>query len=118
MSLKIGQHLFTGPFEIEKAVVRKNKAASVFAIVSRGGDPWDPRFIALAFGETGDDGVVFNEHPDCLKWEAENDGELGVYFLPEDELETTGAKSRLTVVKELINKFPVPGSQIPIGGGF
>ena len=117
MSLKIGCYLFTGPFSIEKAVVRKNKAAAVFAIVSRSGNSWDPCFRALDFGESGESGMTFSTHPDRTKWEAKNDGELGIYLLNENELDVSGEKNRKLIVKDLSKHFLQPDTFILLSGG-
>jgi len=113
----IGNYLFTGPFELEKTQVRKNQTASIYAIVCRSGEPWNPNFTAIAFGETTKEGITFACHPDRQNWESQNDGELGVYLLVETELETQGSKSRLTVVDELQVDFSSGDANIPISGG-
>lgn len=117
MSLMIGKYLFTGPFEVEKCLVRKNQAAVVFTIVCRGGEPWNPTFTAIAFGESGEEGIVFADHPDRVLWEANSDGELGIYLLTEIELETRGSRSRQAVVAELETAYPPGNAGIPISGG-
>ena len=40
MGLKIGGYLFSGPFDIEKAEIRKHQKPVVFAIICREGQPW------------------------------------------------------------------------------
>ena len=117
MSLKLGGYLFTGPFGIEKAVVRTNKAAAVFAIICRSGNAWDPCFRAIDFGESGKMGVTFSKHPDRSKWEAANDGELGIYLLTENELDVVGEKIRKLIVKDLSKRFLKPDIFIPLSGG-
>jgi hypothetical protein len=97
--------------------VRKNKAAAVFAIICRSGDAWDPSFRALDFGETGETGMTFSRHPDRSKWEAANDGELGIYLLTENELDATGKKTRKLIVKNLSQNFLKPNTFIPLSGG-
>lgn len=117
MSLKIGDYLFTGPFEIEKTLVRKNKAAVVYAIVCRAGAPWNPTFNAIAFGESGENGVVFSDHPERPIWESKNNGELGIYLLSEDELENRGSDTRQKIVSTLQSQHPEGSTNIPISGG-
>ena len=116
MSLKIGTYLFTGPFDIDKAVVRKNKAAAIYAIVCRAGEPWNPTFRVLAFGESGDEGLTFAEHPNRCRWEADNDGELGVYLLTGTDNHVFSTEERLSIVTELQTQYPPHNANIPISG--
>lgn len=117
MSLMIGKYLFTGPFELEKMQIRKNHTPAVYAIVCRSGEPWNPTFTAIDFGESGENGIVFANHLDREYWDSQNNGELGVYLLVETELNAQGVENRLAVVNELQNSFPSGNANIPISGG-
>lgn len=68
MSLTISSVLFTGPFEIAKTMIRSNQDPCVYAVVSKGGQPWDPEYRLIACGETGDHGHDFSADPRTAVW--------------------------------------------------
>src|ERR1700694_4231501 len=87
MSLKLGGHLFTGPFPVETVVVRANKVPVVYAIVAKGGQSWAPVFRVIDVGASPDEGVNLADHPARSKWQG-NPGEMvGAYllYLPRSE---------------------------------
>ena len=56
MSLKLADHLFTGPFAIDTTEVRANQPPVVYAIVAKGGPAWAPVFRVVDIGASSDDG--------------------------------------------------------------
>jgi hypothetical protein len=85
MSLTISGVLFTGPFEIGKTVIRRNQHPCVYAVVSKGGQAWDPEFRLVACGESGDEGHDFSADPRGATWRrAGPDVSLYVYAVPRD----------------------------------
>lgn len=115
MGLTIGNHLFYGPFPVEKVTIRKNHHPAVFAVVSRSGEPWNPTFRLLDVGYSGPDGMVAAEHPHLPGWLEENDGSLQIY-LYDMESKTDDSVHRATrIVDELIALYSPPRGIISIG---
>ena len=56
MSLKLADHLFTGPFAIDTTEVRANQPPVVYAIVAKGGPGWAPVFRVVDIGASSDEG--------------------------------------------------------------
>src|SRR5215475_1426332 len=81
MSLKLGGHLFTGPFPIDTTEVRANQAPVVFAIVAKGGPPFAPTFRVVDLGASPDDGIRFAAHPRRADWSAQPGESLDLYLL-------------------------------------
>ena len=82
MSLKLADHLFTGPFAIDTTEVRANQPPVVYAIVAKGGPGWAPVFRVIDIGASSDEGVRFAGHPRRDGWTGEASETLGVYLLP------------------------------------
>jgi len=116
MSLKIKNFLLTGPFGIDETTVRANQDPAVFAIVSKGGEPWNPTFKVLDVGETGDAGTVFANHPNRSAWAEGADGKLGIYFLTFSRKDGHAAASRLAVVEQIREALKATGGVIPLQG--
>ena len=116
MSLKILSHLFTGPFPPDEAKVRPNQNPVIFAIVCRGGEPWNPEFTLISIDKSGPSGVVIKDLPDCTKWSKECDGEIGIYFLPFPRLLFSETDPRDSIINEIRTALKPPGGQIPIHG--
>jgi hypothetical protein len=81
MSLKLGGHLFTGPFPAETVAVRANKVPVVYAIIAKGGQPWAPRFRVVDVGASPDDGISLADHPSRPNWRAAEGEVVGAYLL-------------------------------------
>ena len=70
MGLKIGGYLFSGPFDIEKAVIRKHQKPVIFVIISREGQPWDPEFRIVDIDASGPEGINFANEPRREGWDS------------------------------------------------
>jgi len=116
MSLKILSHLFTGPFPPDNAKVRPNQNPVVFAIVCRGGEPWNPEFTLIYIDKSGAEGLIIKDLPEHTKWCNECDGDIGVYFLPFPKLRSPETDPRDSVIEEIRAALKPPGGQIPIHG--
>ncbi|MCK6450957.1 MAG: hypothetical protein L6R19_08900 [Alphaproteobacteria bacterium] len=116
MSLKIGGRLFTGPFPLVRARVRKNHPACVFAIVCKQGKPWNPSFRLIAVGETGGTDVAFAEHASRTEWERVAGGALDVYMLEMPEADGIPRSAREALVAEIRAAYDPPHGEIPITG--
>jgi hypothetical protein len=81
MSLKLGGHLFTGPFPVETVVVRANKVPVVYAIVAKGGQSWAPRFRVIDVGASPDAGISLADHPSRPNWRPAEGEVIGAYML-------------------------------------
>jgi hypothetical protein len=81
MSLKLGGHLFTGPFPVETVVVRANKVPVVYAIIAKGGQSWAPRFRVIDVGASPDDGISLVDHPSRPNWLSAEGEVIGAYML-------------------------------------
>jgi len=112
MSLTIGGRLFTGPFELHSAAVRANHQPAVFAIVAKQGEPWNPRFVLIDVGETGDTGMSFSDHPLRTHWErAAGAGPPSVYFHSMPRVGNAAAE-RQALVAQLRQTYPEPNASI------
>lgn len=116
MSLKLQNFLFSGPYDPARTIVRKNKAACVFAVISREGKPYNPDFRVIDIGDTRGDTVAFAEHPDLSAWQAEAGGELGLYFFRPDAGEPEASAIRSHVVAVLRGIYTPPTGIIAIDG--
>ncbi len=116
MSLKLLQLLFTGPFDPGEAIVRSNKAACVFAVISREGKPYNPRFRVIDIGDTGGETVAFRDHPKLQDWRHESTGELGIYFYRPETREPQASEQRAQVVDELTAFYTPPKGVVAIDG--
>jgi hypothetical protein len=116
MGLKIANHLFYGPFPVDTVTVRANQAPVVFAIVSRGGEPWLPTFRLIDIGASGDDGIVLAQHPRRAAWTADPNGELQAYLLdvPRKQVD---AEHRRRLAEEIRAALAPAGGDIPLSGG-
>jgi len=116
MSLKIKNFLLTGPFGIDDAVVRPNQDPAVYAVVSKGGEPWNPTFRVLEVDDTGESGVMFAKHPNRATWTQDADGKLGIYFLNFSRKEGHTASDRLAAVAQIRDALKATGGIIPLQG--
>jgi hypothetical protein len=115
MGLTIGNHLFYGPFAIDKVTIRKNHHPAVFAVVSRSGEPWNPTFRLLDVGFSGPDGMVATEHPQLSRWREANDGALQIYLYDLESKSSDVAARATAIVDELIALYSPPHGMISIG---
>lgn len=81
MSLKLGGHLFTGPFPVDSVVVRANKVPVVYAIIAKGGQSWAPRFRVIDVGASPDSGISLADHPSRPNWLGAEGEAVGAYML-------------------------------------
>ncbi|MBM3512434.1 MAG: hypothetical protein FJX59_01820 [Alphaproteobacteria bacterium] len=116
MSLKIRDYLLTGPFELEKSVVRANQDPCVYVIVEKYGEPWDPKFRFVAVGDSGATGLKFAEHPDLPRWKAA--GAVSLYYHPCPRSSGLTDKDRNRIVAEIRDAMAKSGNAISIQGGF
>jgi hypothetical protein len=94
MSLTISGVLFTGPFALGETIIRRNQHPCVYAVVSKGGPPWDPEFRLVACDETGDDGHNFATDPRAAVWrQAGSEVSLYLFIVPRDD-DPDGAQRR------------------------
>lgn len=114
MGLTIGNHLFYGPFQIEKVVIRKNHHPAVFAVVSRSGEPWNPIFRLLDVGYSGTEGMTAAEHPLSGKWREENDGALQIYLYDLEKGDDVAVRAA-AMIDELNAQYSPPKGTISIG---
>lgn len=116
MGLKIANYLFTGPFPLEKAVVRRNHEPAVFAIISKEGEPWNPMFRVLELGETGDDGVVFRDHAAHDHWLETSAGRAAVYLYTMPRRDGLVAADRLKVIENIKATCAPPDGVVSLQG--
>jgi len=116
MGLKLSKFLFTGPFSLDKTVVRRNQNPVVFAIVSKEGEPWNPVFRLIDVGASDLSGIQFSTHPNRATWEETADGEIGVYVLDFSRKEVELEDKRSEVVDSLKAAFDPPNGFIPLQG--
>lgn len=116
MSLKLLDLLFTGPFDPVQTVVKQNKAACVFAVISREGKPYNPSFRVIDIGDTAGEMVTFGDHPDLERWRAEGQGELGIYLYRPDVREPEASTVRARAVLALQQAYTPPTGTVAIDG--
>jgi hypothetical protein len=111
MSLKLGGHLFTGPFPVESVVVRANKVPVVYAIIAKGGQSWAPRFRVIDVGASPDSGISLADHPSRPDWLVTEGEALGAYMfnLPRSE-HSQADRERLAA--ELRGLYAVPNDYV------
>src|SRR5262245_2315140 len=114
MGLKIADHLFYGPFAVDAVTVRANQAPVVFAIVSKGGEPWLPTFRLVDIGASPDDGIALAQHPQRHAWNAA-EGETQVYLLdvPRKQADARRRRSLADEIRAALG----PSGNIPLSGG-
>src|SRR5712691_4124901 len=81
MSLKLAGRLFTGPLPCDSTEIRANQTPVVYAIIAKGGKPWEPVFRVVDVGASPDEGIRFASHPDRSDWLLQSGETLGVYLL-------------------------------------
>src|SRR5579872_7129672 len=99
MSLKLGGHLFTGPFPIDTTRVRSNQAPVVYAIVIKAGQPWTPSFRVLEVGFSEDTGICFSAHPQSASWTKKNSA-VYLYYAPRSTYSHTDRKRLADELRE------------------
>ena len=107
MSLKLAEHLFTGPFAIDTTEVRANQPPVVYAIVAKGGPAWAPVFRIVDVGASPDDGLRFADHPRRGDWTAAASESVGVYFFYAPRSKFTAAE-RERIAAELRIQYDPP----------
>ena len=111
MSLKLGGHLFTGPFPVETVVIRANKVPVVYAIVAKGGQSWMPQFRVIDVGASPDDGISLADHPSRPNWRAAEGEVVGAYMLYLPRSEHTQA-DRERLAGELRGRYEPPNDHV------
>lgn len=111
MSLKLGGHLFTGPFPLETSEVRANQVPVIFAIVAKGGKPWAPEFRVIDIDASPDSGIKLIEHPRCVRWIASEDETVGVYLFNTPRSQYTTV-SRQQMARELQIRYQSPNDRV------
>ena len=79
MSLKINEILFTGPFDTENYVYKKNKPATLILIVKKTGKNYDPDFYGLKIIKANDEDLNIKELINNFT-ELKNINNLGVFI--------------------------------------
>jgi hypothetical protein len=107
MSLKLGGHLFTGPFTIDTAEIRANQIPAVYAIIARGGPSWAPVFRVVDVQASPDQGLRFADHPSRSNWTGEANESLAIYLLnlPRSEFRTA---DRERIAQQLRQHYSPP----------
>jgi hypothetical protein len=109
MALKLGGHLFTGPFPIETTQVRANQPPVVFAVIAKEGESWAPSFRVIDIGFSEDQGLRFADHRRRAAWGEAAGGEssLGIYlfYAPKSEYQLA---DRQRLAEELTQKYDPP----------
>jgi hypothetical protein len=103
MSLTIAGLLFTGGFKLEKTVTRANQEPALYAVVAKRGPDWDPQFVLIDVGETGESGMNFASHPSRSRWEAALPGEPPVLYLhvmPRAETDAAGRNAAVSAIRQ------------------
>tara|TARA_A100001015_G_C15030764_1_gene733101 strand:- start:836 stop:1177 length:342 start_codon:yes stop_codon:yes gene_type:complete len=113
MALKLGNHLFYGPFLIEKVNIRQNQTPVIFAIVSKSGEAWNPEFRLVDAGASGEGGLILSAHPNFAQWHNQV-GELQVYLLDVRGSSAKGLAAREKLAKEIAEFFAPPDNIIPL----
>jgi len=99
MSLKLGSHLFTGPFGIDATEIRANQAPVVYAIIAKGGRSWAPVFRVVDIGGSPEQGVRFVDHPCRAQWVGVPGESLGLYLFDTRRSEYSAAEREQLVQK-------------------
>ena len=107
MSLKLADHLFTGPFDLEKTEVRANQPPVVYAVIAKGGQAWAPVFRVIDIGASPDAGLHFAAHPRCSDWRAEGGEAVGIYLFYAPRSKFTSA-DRERIAGELRARYDPP----------
>lgn len=107
MSLKLAEHLFTGPFAIDETEVRANQPPVVWAIVAKGGPAWAPHFRIVDVGASPDGGLRFAGHARRGTWTAGEGETLGVYlfYAPRSKVSTA---ERERIAEDLRARYDPP----------
>jgi hypothetical protein len=111
MSLKLGGHLFTGPFPVESVVLRANKVPVVYAIIAKGGQSWAPRFRLIDVGASPDEGISLADHPSRSNWLAAEGEVIGAYMLNLPRSEHTYL-DRERLARELLEHYRSPNDYV------
>lgn len=117
MSLKITDQLFTGPFDLAKARRRSNHPAVVYAVISRGGEPWDPVFQLIDIGDTSGRDTDFVELAVSADWASHAASDLQIYFLdtlPDGE---NTLEMRTDIISRIREKLNPPHGTISMAAG-
>lgn len=117
MSLKIGNHLFTGPFPLAETVIRHNHARAVFAVVVKEGLPWDPVFRLLAIGISPPQGMAFTADPCYPAWVAASQGLAVVYLHTATDTADGQPHDLDQVVTELNAQYGPAGGIVTLSNG-
>ena len=107
MTLKLSGYLFTGPFPIDKTIIRANQPPVVFIVIAKGGPGWAPTFRVIDVGYTEESGITFADHPALTQWTAASDSVPGLYFFytPKSQFSTT---DRQKIADDLRQKYNPP----------
>ncbi len=109
MALKLGGHLFTGPFPIETTHVRGNQPPVVFAIIAKEGEAWSPSFRVVDIGYSDDAGLRFADHPRRAEWAAAGGVEAKIsVFLFYAPKSAYSSADRERLAAELTEKYDPP----------
>jgi len=116
MGLKLGGYLFSGPFDLGKAKVRKHQKAVVFGIICREGKAWDPVFRVIDIDQSGSEGIVFAEDERMSEWSEKGGENISVYYLEDDNGVTETVEGRSSLVNDLRSSFPPPNATVSVDG--
>ncbi len=111
MSLKLGGHLFTGPFPLDTTEIRANQVPVVFAVVAKGGKPWAPEFRVIDIEATPDAGIRLVDHPRRVHWGARCGESIGAYLFNTPRSQYTTA-DRERMARELRRRYQPPNDRV------
>jgi hypothetical protein len=109
MSLTIAGRLFTGPYDLDSTIVRPNHQPAVFAIVAKQGEPWNPQFVLIDVGETGENGLAFSSHSSRAAWGRAAGGHRPTIYMTRI---AGGSAERQALVGQLRKAYPEPNTPI------
>jgi hypothetical protein len=116
MALKIAGYLFTGPYDLDKTVVRRNHLPVIYAVLSKEGPPWDPVFRVIEIGTSGEDGIVFAEDARRNGWTSRAQGQLCLYLMQLEGAEYRGLAARESLARAIRARHVPPNDTIGVGG--
>jgi hypothetical protein len=116
MALKISGHLFTGPYDLDKTVVRRNHLPVIYAVLSKEGPPWDPMFRVIDVGASGEEGIAFGLDARRDGWKAGAKGQVCLYMMPLETSEYRTLEEREALADALRAQHAPPNDIIGISG--
>ena len=114
MALKIANCLFTGPYMLDKTVLRENQAAAVFAVAPKEGLQWDPVFRLIDAGASQAGGLDFAAAPRQRLRRAPAESVHCPYLLPREGEMGRHDEERIRLAAEIAARYAPPNDLITI----